>query len=301
MKRLFLFLILAVVTVFGLVIGLGLVVEDNPVATAVDDVFGAGTFSDIALVYVLPFLFYLSLAIVLLLLWQTLLVRLAKTVSATTVNTLQVVGRLIIIPFSIVAFLNSYPIFQGTLLGVAALFGTAVGFASTNTIGNFLAGVYILLIRPFSIGDYVIFPGLGAEGRIREITINFTKIEGVNGNITLFTNNSLLNQQIINTRIERRITNQKGKEVVTTVVLYPLKWGVPVGESFNAAVKALEKLAADFDKEVVEPISWFVLSRDKWERLYQVSIVVEQGKDLLPLLPKFLTALAAEYERTKAL
>lgn len=52
--------------------------------------------------------------------------------------------------------------------------GAAVGLASTQTIGNFIAGLYLLAARPFKVGDYV---RLGTiEGVVQEITINYTKI-----------------------------------------------------------------------------------------------------------------------------
>jgi small-conductance mechanosensitive channel len=81
-------------------------------------------------------------------------------------------------------------------LALSALGGAAVGFASTQTIGNFIAGLYLLAARPFKVGDHV---RLGTvEGIVQEITINYTKILTIGNNVV-----SLINLQIL----QRDITN----------------------------------------------------------------------------------------------
>ncbi|MFW9906821.1 MAG: hypothetical protein ACFFFH_21130, partial [Candidatus Thorarchaeota archaeon] len=100
-------------------------------------------------------LIWILIAIILLLIWSSILEALAARMTKTVINTLNVLGRMIIIPFCIIAFLNNFPAFQGTLLGISAILGTAIGFASTTTMGNFLAGLYIMAARPFLIGDYI--------------------------------------------------------------------------------------------------------------------------------------------------
>lgn len=60
------------------------------------------------------------------------------------------------------------------LISVSALGGAAIGFASTQTLGNFLAGIYLMVSRPFMVNDYVRIGDV--EGEVREITVNYTKI-----------------------------------------------------------------------------------------------------------------------------
>lgn len=59
-------------------------------------------------------------------------------------------------------------------ISVSALSGAAIGFASTQTIGNLLAGLYIMVSRPFLVRDYVRIGN--AEGEIQKITLNYVKI-----------------------------------------------------------------------------------------------------------------------------
>ncbi|HYP24746.1 MAG TPA: mechanosensitive ion channel family protein, partial [Actinomycetota bacterium] len=53
---------------------------------------------------------------------------------------------------------------QGLLLG-GALTGVVVGIAAQQTLGNFFAGMVLLMVRPFNLGDYVVLRSspLGGE------------------------------------------------------------------------------------------------------------------------------------------
>jgi small-conductance mechanosensitive channel len=55
------------------------------------------------------------------------------------------------------------------ILSVSAIGGAAVGFASQKTIGNFIAGIFLMMARPFKVGNYVRIGTV--EGIVSEITI----------------------------------------------------------------------------------------------------------------------------------
>ena len=42
-----------------------------------------------------------------------------------------------------------------TLLGAAGVLGVAIGFASQTSISNIISGLFLLLERPFSVGDII--------------------------------------------------------------------------------------------------------------------------------------------------
>jgi len=180
---------------------------DEPLATVVDDTTKEpGTYLTLFTLFI-QLLIWIFIATVLLLIWGSMLEALTPRMTKTVINTLRVLGRMIIVPFCIIAYLNNFPAFQGTLLGISAILGTAIGFASTTTMGNFLAGLYIMAARPFMIGDYIILPDSKVEGRVKEITVNYTKITLPTGNTILVSNGKFLGQSIINTRTTKMINN----------------------------------------------------------------------------------------------
>ena len=112
------------------------------------------------------------------------------------VNILKLVSRIIVAVSGIVAFMGLFNVGTDWFLGISALTGTAIGFASTQTIGNFLAGFYIMISRPFMVRDYVKIGDV--EGEVKEITINYTKIYTPTYNITEIPNRKVLDSIILN-------------------------------------------------------------------------------------------------------
>lgn len=118
-------------------------------------------------------------------------------------------------------------------VGLSALTGAAIGFASTQTVGNFLAGLYIMISRPFMVGDYVRIGDV--EGEVREITINYTKIYTPTCNIMEMPNRKVLDSTILNHSTQKNlidysfqigfphletITNQ---ELITNCIMPPVE------------------------------------------------------------------------------
>ena len=64
------------------------------------------------------------------------------------------------------------------IMGIVAglgLTGFALGFALKDSISNLLAGVMILLYRPFEVGDRIDVGGLG--GRVTHVNLRYTELE----------------------------------------------------------------------------------------------------------------------------
>jgi len=112
------------------------------------------------------------------------------------VNILKLIARIIVFAAGLVAILGLFGASTDWFLGISALTGAAIGFASTQTVGNFLAGLYLMVSRPFMVRDYVKIGDV--EGEVREITINYTKIYTPTYNITEIPNRKVLDSIILN-------------------------------------------------------------------------------------------------------
>jgi small-conductance mechanosensitive channel len=269
---------------------------DDFIGIEIDNLTEPGTYNAFFNIVVL-LLIWILIAAILLLIWSSILEALSARMTKTVINTLKVLGRMLIIPFCIIAFLNNFSAFQGTLLGISAILGTAIGFASTTTMGNFLAGLYIMAARPFLIGDYIILPDTKIEGRVKEITVNYTKITLPTGNTILISNSRFLTQSIINTRttedalVLRKDTKRR--------FVYPLMWGANSDEKSTRSIKAIEKTGSDYKNKLLEPISWFVYSRNRLDTTYQINLVSDSASKLLDLTGDFLSDLVKNYDELK--
>ncbi|MEZ0247981.1 MAG: mechanosensitive ion channel family protein [Thermoproteus sp.] len=68
--------------------------------------------------------------------------------------------------------------------------GLVIGFATQQVLGQAVAGTFLLLARPFKIGDKI--NAAGQEGVVKDITAMFTTIEDKDGNTVLVPNNQLV-------------------------------------------------------------------------------------------------------------
>jgi hypothetical protein len=89
-------------------------------------------------------------------------------------NILKVIADILIYAVGITVTLQAWGLPIEWFISVSALTGAAVGFASTQTLGNLLAGLYIMISKPFEVEDYVKIDL--TEGEVREITLNYVKI-----------------------------------------------------------------------------------------------------------------------------
>jgi small-conductance mechanosensitive channel len=132
---------------------------------------------------------------------------------AHAINVLKLFVRILVAIGAIVALMVLFKVPTDWFFGASALTGTAIGFASTQTIGNFLAGFYIMISRPFMVSDYVKIGDV--EGEVKEITINYTKIYTPTYTITEIPNKKVLDSIIV---------NYSGKK---NIIDYSFKMGFP--------------------------------------------------------------------------
>jgi len=101
-------------------------------------------------------------------------------------NSLVLTFRILILIGAVASIVRVGGLTTEWFVAFSALGGAAVGFASQQTIGNFVAGLYLLATRPFKAGDYVRVGTV--DGIVQEITINYTKILTMGNNIASLTN-----------------------------------------------------------------------------------------------------------------
>ena len=111
-------------------------------------------------------------------------------------NMFKVIARIVIFATAITIILPIFNIDTSVILSLSALSGAAIGFAATQTVGNFLAGLYIMISRPFTVSDYVKIGNV--EGQVREITVNYTKIYTPTHNLMDIPNRQILDSRILN-------------------------------------------------------------------------------------------------------
>ncbi len=83
-----------------------------------------------------------------------------------------------------------------TLLATAGVVGVAVGFAAQASLSNMIAGVFLLVDRPFEVGDIVEITGL--QGEVLEITLLSTRVRTLDNLVVRWPNEVVQKERITN-------------------------------------------------------------------------------------------------------
>lgn len=76
------------------------------------------------------------------------------------------------------------------------ILGLALGFAAKDSLENFLAGITIILDRPFDVGDVVEIQNV--YGTVTRFTLRSTRIRTVRHRVLVMPNVSMINQPLLN-------------------------------------------------------------------------------------------------------
>ena len=96
----------------------------------------------------------------------------------------------------VLAAVDSLGVNVTSLMAIVGAAGLAVGLALKDSLGNFAAGVMIIIFRPFKIGDYV--DAGGAAGTISEIGLFATMMHTPDNKLIIVPNSSIINGNITN-------------------------------------------------------------------------------------------------------
>jgi len=214
----------------------------------------------------------------------------AKEMPANVVNGIATTIRLLIIGGVIAALLSVVGIPSEWFLGVSALTGTAIGFASTRTVGNLLAGLYVMATRSLRAGDYVRIGNI--EGVVEEITITHTKIKTPTNNIVFISNQTLLDQNIIN------FYYGGSKNLYCYTFEVGFDHSLPSTELEKIFEEVIEKYAGFFPKKP----EYSICGMDRLGRRYVFYLYFDDPKKIFVLQPRFLGDLVKRWdeERIKA-
>lgn len=81
---------------------------------------------------------------------------------------------ILILVFAILAALAKFGLQTASFVAILGAIGFAIGFALQGSLANFAAGVLILVLRPYRVGDYII--GAGEGGSVKDIHLFTTEL-----------------------------------------------------------------------------------------------------------------------------
>jgi small conductance mechanosensitive channel len=137
-----------------------------------------------------------------------------------------------------VAVLGQLGIQTTSILAALGAVGLAIGLAMQGTLSNIAAGMMLLWLRPFRVGDFIDTGSV--MGTVKEVGLFASELHSWDGVYQFVPNSELWNKRIINyTRLPRRMVD--------------LKFGVGYGDDLAKGQETLLAMAAADRRVEAEP------------------------------------------------
>jgi small conductance mechanosensitive channel len=131
-----------------------------------------------------------------------------KVVDHTQFNFLKNSVEFIVYVVAMIVFFNSIPqlkVYGTALFAGAGVLAAIVGFASQSAFSNIVSGIFIVIFKPFSVGDRVRI-GQVYTGDVEDITLRHTIIKDFENRRIVIPNSVVSSETIINsTLIDERV------------------------------------------------------------------------------------------------
>jgi small conductance mechanosensitive channel len=112
---------------------------------------------------------------------------------------LRYIGTVISVTLNIVlviAILGYFGVETTSFAAIIAAAGVAIGLAWSGLLANFAAGAFMIVLRPFKVGDFI--SAGGVMGTVKEIGLFVTAIVTLDNVVTLVGNNKVFSEIIQN-------------------------------------------------------------------------------------------------------
>jgi len=211
-------------------------------------------------------------------------------------NGLVLTSRLLILIGAVAMLLRVGGLSPDIITAFSALGGAAIGFASTRTIGNFIAGLFLLVARPFRVRDYIRVGEV--EGIVDEITINYTKILTPGMTTVSISNQRILDYNIVNFRYRgaRPLLHESEERA-----LYCYSFEVSFDHTLptRKLEKAFDEVIERYAEKLPRKPEYGMTKLTQLARSYMFYLYVESPEDIFTLQPTFLKEITEGWEKVQ--
>ncbi|MDF1750940.1 MAG: mechanosensitive ion channel [Alphaproteobacteria bacterium] len=146
--------------------------------------------------------------------------------------------RYLIVIITIIAILNQFGVQTASIIAILGAAGLAIGLALQGTLQNIAAGIMLLILRPFRVGDFVeAGPVSATVDEIGLFTTQFTTADGV---YVSCPNSSIWNSKVTN-------YSRNGQRRMDLVI------GISYSDDIGQAMDILNGLMTKDDRVLKDP------------------------------------------------
>jgi len=243
-----------------------------------------------------PYLIYIEavVLVVVAIILERLIARYLKRLSKRkewpphVTNGLVLIFRLLILLGAVATVMRIGGVPPDWLVAYSALGGAAIGFASQRTLGNFMAGLFIFVTRPFRVNDYVRIDNI--EGVIDEITFNYTKILTRSGTKVFISNLKVLDQNVV---------NYKYRGGRSPLYCYTVDLAFDHSLPTSQLEKVFDEVIERYAKKLPRKPEYVQLKMGAFDRSYVFYLYVKEPHDIFDVHPTFVKEITEAWDRAR--
>lgn len=177
--------------------------------------------------------------------WVRSLLTRTHRVDPTVVGFFSVFVRYAVLVVVVIMVLGQFGVQTASIITALGAAGLAIGLALQGTLQNIAAGIMLLVLRPFRVGEYIDAGGI--SGTVQEIGLFATELQTLDGLYRMVPNSLLWNVPVTNysRQPERR---------------YDLVVGIGYEDDIDKAQSVLMDLAKAETRILAEPEPWTFVS-----------------------------------------
>lgn len=151
------------------------------------------------------------------------------------------VVRVIVLIIGLIAVLQRLGVQTTSIIAVLGAASLAVGLALQGTLSNVAAGVMLLVLRPYRVGEVIDLNGVA--GTVQRLDLFTTTLTNANNHRITVPNSKVLSDVIVN------LTGQKTRRI-------EILFSVGYGDDLNQARAVLAAVAEAHEKVLDDPLPW---------------------------------------------
>lgn len=152
-----------------------------------------------------------------------------KDIDVSAVRFLTSMARAVLYFLLIVTIAMQLGLKETSVAAVIASMGVGLSLALQGGMANLAGGMLILILKPFSLGDYIIESVGKYEGTVKKIDMFYTTVSTVDNRLVIIPNGQLTNNSIIN------VTAQDKRQL-------EIKVGISYDDDIRRAKSIIEEL-----------------------------------------------------------
>jgi small conductance mechanosensitive channel len=177
--------------------------------------------------------------------WVRSLLARTHRVDPTVVGFFSVFVRYAVLVVVVIMVLGQFGVQTASIITALGAAGLAIGLALQGTLQNIAAGIMLLVLRPFRVGEYI--EAEGVSGTIQEIGLFATELKTLDGLYRMAPNSQLWNVPVTN---YSRLPERRHDLVI----------GIGYEDDIGKAQSVLMELARADDRVLSDPEPWAYVS-----------------------------------------